>query len=233
MTDIKERAEKGREILKSRAAQGEPGTKQPAHKAAIEEAKDTVAKLESLQEEMAVPTRGPSAGKTENHPIPAHERKAPLGPQATSSLQAAAGAIGAAKAHIETQLIADAKITGDPRWEQDQEKFEMGQRGELGFVPPSEAEAAKLPSGTPTTGAEQVAQDAPRLEKGREIVAQAKGGVEPEKNVSDTQTRVGAGKPTATGTPTPATKPTRPEPPNDGKKYQWVEAESRYILISG
>lgn len=200
-----ERAEKGREILKSRAAQGEPGSKQPAHKNPSEDAEGVLDELKGLQEKHGAETRGPSAGPTTNNPVPAHERT--TAPVTGGGIAAAAAAIGAARSQIENELIADARLASDPRRERDQKIFEMGQRGELGFVPPSEAELAaagaklgtkgeEVIAATPKTGAEQVDQDMPRLKEGERLAAQAKGAqATGEHTTKDSETRTGMGKP--------------------------------------
>lgn len=232
MTDeaTNERVEKGREILKTRAAQGEPGTKQPAHKGPALEAQEVVDELNALTEKHSAEARGPSAGGVQNHPVPPHERStAPIG---GAGIQAAAGALAAARAHIENELISEARLASDPRRELDQKKFEMGQRGELGFVPPAPEELAALglppavADEIPKTPAEQVARDMPRLQQAEETAKQVKGGqsINPtvENAVRDSQIRtgagketVGAGKPAATGTgeSTPATT-AAPETPS-------------------
>lgn len=229
MADIKERAEKGREILKSRAAQGEPGQKQPAHKDAAEEAQKTVDELKSLQEKYGAETRPPSASQeVKNHPVPPHERKPGPAPASTASIQAAAAALGAASAHIENQLIADARIASDPRYEQDQEKFEMGQAGTLAFVPPSEEELAaqaaragvdpEIVKDVPKSPQEQVARDEPRLKQAKDTAAQIKSAqiTGAEANVSDTQMRTGTGRPSASS-PAPSSSVKSEEPAGENK----------------
>ena len=205
MTDKNERAEKGREILKSRAALGEPGTKQPAHKNPLEDAEVVLDELKGLQEKYGAETRGPSAGDVQNHPVPPAERT--TAPVTGGGIAAAAAAVGAARGQIENELVAEARLASDPRRERDQKMFEMGQRGELGFVPPSEAElaaaGAKLGSkgdeviaAIPKSGKEQVDQDMPRLEEGERLASQAKGAQTTGENATkDSETRTGTGKP--------------------------------------
>lgn len=215
-TDTNERAESGREILRSRAAQGEPGEKQPAHETARQDAQKTVDELKRLEEDYGAETRPPSASEeVKNHPIPPHERSTARTPMQNAGHQMAAAALGAARSNIEAQLIADARIASDPRHELDQKKFEMGQRGELAFVPPAEEEIAaqaarsgvdkEVLDSIPKTGEEQVARDMPRLEAAERAAAQAKGAQpanpEPD-NVRLSQTRTGAGKPAASESPT-------------------------------
>lgn len=210
MADIEERAEKGREILKSRAAQGEPGEKQPAHRDAAAEAQKTVDELKGLQEKYGAETRPPSGSQeVKNHPVAPQDRKPGPAPASTASIQAAAAALGAASAHIENQLIADARIASDPRYELDQKKFEMGQAGTLAFVPPSEEEVAAMAARSgvdsdvvkeaPKTPQEQVQRDMPRLAEAEKRAAQVRGAeiTGAEANVPDSQVRTGAGRPSA------------------------------------
>ena len=235
--DTKERAEKGREILKSRAAQGEPGTKQPAHKEAADRAQSVVDDLKKVAEKNNVETRGPSAGGVQNHPVPPHERT--TSPITGGGLQAAAGAVAAAQAHIESELIAEARRTSDPRWELDQKKFEMGQRRELALVPPAPEELAaqgvnpEVVDELPKSPQEQVDRDMPRLKQAEETAKQVKGAqsINPtvENATRDAETRTGTGRPGTSGgvnaqrvdrtsepdrasSPTPATPP-KSEPP--------------------
>lgn len=198
MAETNERAEKGREILKSRAAQGEPGTKQPHAKDENVRAQEVVDELQALRDKHGAEVRGPSAGETQNHPVPPHERTtAPVG---GAGIQAAAAALGAAQAHIETELIAEARLASDPRREQDQKKFEMGQRGDLAFLPPPTVDEVNNPPATPQ---EQVERDAPKLAAAEETGKQIRSGqVNPEpESVKDSQIRTGTGKPAESAEP--------------------------------
>lgn len=216
MTDdaTNERAERGREILKSRSAQGEPGTKQPAHKGPAVEAQQVVDDIRALTEKHSVETRGPSAEETQNHPVPPEERT--TSPIVGGGIQAAAGALDAARSHIETELIAEARRTSDPRFEQDQKKFEMGQRGELAFLPPASRDEIENP---PTTPQEQVDRDAAKLDAATETAKQVRGAqvinptVDTANSVKDSQIRTGTGKPgpAATGEGTDTSRPTTSE----------------------
>lgn len=173
---IQDRAEAGKELLKASVAQGEPGTPQPRQNTdARASAEDTLKHAQKLIETGVAKTRGPAATASDYHPIPAAERTGPsTAPAATAQLDQALGAIGAARTAMTAQLVSDAKIASDPRYERDQKVFALGQQGKLSAVPPSDAEkvamaaragidpeAAKL---TPSTPAEQVQQDMPRLE---------------------------------------------------------------------
>lgn len=187
MSPDNERVEKGREILKSRAAQGEPGTKQPTQASATVSAEETVAELKSLQEKYGAETRGPSAGETQNHPVPAAERHAGPSPADTQAAASAASALGSARAQIENQLVTEARLASDPRRERDQRVYEMGQRGELAFVPPSEEEVAaqaarsgltpEVIEDLPKTPSEQAERDEKRLDEGEAAAADAKAGL--------------------------------------------------------
>jgi hypothetical protein len=187
--EAKERAEKGKEILKSQKAQGEPGTKQPAAKDNRAEVDDTLKKLS----EMAPATKGKessakraaSPGKG-NNPVPPEERtfSGPANaPAATAALATAASAISTARDQIASQLVADAKLTSDPRYERDQELYALQQQGKAGLIPPSEAEQAaaaaragltpevaeKIPSDVDA----QVADDMKRINEAKERAAAA------------------------------------------------------------
>lgn len=208
MAETNERAAKGREILKSRAAQGEPGTKQPHAKDEAVKAQEVVDDLKTLREKHAAEVRGPSAGDTQNHPVPPAERT--MSPITGGGIQEAAGAVAAAQAHIENDLIAEARRTSDPRYEQDQKKFEMGQRGELAFLPPPTREETENP---PQTPAEQVARDEGKLQAAEATAKQMRGGQIPEpesQSVKDSQIRTGTGKPGVTGSGTDANTPATP-----------------------
>lgn len=187
MSPDNERVEKGREILKSRAAQGEPGTKQPTHASATVSAEDTVRELETIQKKFGAPTRGPSAGETQNHPVPPAERSAGPAPADLNAAASAAAAIGTARAQIENQLVTEARLASDPRRERDQKVYEMGQRGELAFVPPAPEEVAAQAARSglepevieelPQTPSEQAARDEVRLEQGEQAAKNAKEGL--------------------------------------------------------
>ena len=173
---IKDRAEAGKDLMKASVAQGEPGTPQPKQNTDVRaSAQETLEHAQKLIESSVAKTRGPAATASDYHPIPAAERTGPsTAPAATAQLDQALGAIGTARTAMTTQLTSDARIASDPRYERDQKVFALGQQGKLGAVPPSDAEkvamasragidpeAAKL---TPSTPAEQVEQDMPRLE---------------------------------------------------------------------
>ena len=221
MTDSNAHAEKGREILKSRAAQGKPGEKQPPHKVAHDNAQKVVDQLKEVAaNSQELKPRPPSASKENgNYHIPAAERTF-VPPAGGGGAQAAAGAVAAAAAHIEDELIAEARIKSDPRWEADQKKFEMGMRGELGYLPPVTQDEKDNPPQTPE---EQNARDLPKLEKARQTAEQIRSGeninptVERARtdadNVKDNQVRTGAGKNTLAGAPATATPATPPIPP--------------------
>jgi len=171
---VKERGEQGRKFAMS-GAQGEPGEKQPDPMSTTASAQETLDQLQKTVEAVQAPTRGPSAGETENHPVPAHERKMPLGPAATQALDQAAGGITSARAALTNQLASDARITADPRYERDQMVYKLGAEGKLAGIAPSEAEAAagavragitpEVAEKIPKNAEEQVSEDMERLEE--------------------------------------------------------------------
>lgn len=175
---VMERAKMGEEILGARVARGEPGEKQPAHDDPRLSASKTVEKLDEIVKQFEAEVHGPSMERAKEggnlHPIPPEDRKIQRGPMVLQAAATAAGAIGAARDALATQLEADARLVSDPRYERDQKVYELGQMGKLQFVPPTEAEVitAASRSGTPEealdripkTPQEQVAQDMPRLE---------------------------------------------------------------------
>lgn len=172
---IQDRAEAGKELLKASVATGEPGTPQPKQNTDVRaSAEETLKHAQKLIETGVAKTRGPAATASDYHPIPAAERTGPAtAPAATAQLDQALGAIGAARTAMTAQLTSDARIASDPRYERDQKVFALGQQGKLGAVPPSEAEKVAMAARTgidpeaaklaPSTSAEQVAQDMPRL----------------------------------------------------------------------
>ena len=177
-----ERAEMGKEILGSRVAQGEPGTKQPAHDDPRLSASKTVEKLDEVVKQFEGETYGPSDKRAQEsgnpHPVAPEDRTIARGPQVLAGAALAAGSIGAARDQLATQLEADARLASDPRYERDQKVFELGQQGKLAGIAPSPAEAAaqvvraglpaEVAEKVPKTPEEQVAQDMPRLEEAEE-----------------------------------------------------------------
>ncbi len=177
-----ERAKEGQEILGARVATGEPGTKQPAHDDPRLSASKTVEKLGEISKQFEAETYGPSDERAKQsgnlNPIPPHERSLSRGPQVLAAAATAAGAIGAARDALASQLEADARLTSDPRYERDQKVYELGATGKLAGIAPAPAEAAALAARaglppevaelTPKTPEEQVAQDMPRLEAAEE-----------------------------------------------------------------
>lgn len=177
-----ERAEMGKEILGSRVAQGEPGTKQPAHDDPRLSASKTVEKLEEVVKQFEGETyessdkRSQTAGNP--NPVKPEDRTIARGPQVLAGAALAAGSIGAARDQLASQLEADARLTSDPRYERDQKVYELGQQGKLAGIAPAPAEAAALAAKAglpaevaekiPKTPEEQVAQDMPRLEEAQE-----------------------------------------------------------------
>lgn len=174
---VKERAELGKDILGARVARGEPGEKQPAHDDPRLSASKTVEKLDEIVKQFEGEVYGSSmerAKQTGNlNPVAPHERSIQRGPMVLQAAATAAGAIGAARDALTTQLEADARLTSDPRYERDQKVYELGQQGKLGMVPPTQAEQAaaaaraglppEIAELTPKTAEEQVAEDMPRL----------------------------------------------------------------------
>lgn len=162
---VKERAEMGKEILGSRVAQGDPGTKQPAHDDPRLSASQTVEKLGQIVKQFEGEVYGSSlerAGKGGNlHPVAPEDRKIQRGPQVLAGAATAAGAIGAARDALTSQLEADARLISDPRYERDQKVYELGQAGKLQNVPPSEAEriAQVAHAGNPPEVAEAMPKD--------------------------------------------------------------------------
>ena len=153
-----ERAKQGEEILGSRVARGEPGTKQPAHDDPRLSASKTVEKLDEIVKQFEGETYGSSLQRSQEtgnlNPVKPEDRTVSRGPQVLAGAATAAGAIGAARDALVTQLESDARITADPRYERDQKVFELGQAGKLALVTPLEGKTAE----------EQVAEDMPRLE---------------------------------------------------------------------
>lgn len=187
-----------------------------------EQARETLDKLEDAAQSSATPTYKPSAERSKEsgnpHPIKPEDRVPTIGLAYTASADSAAGAIGAARAQLEGQLEADKRIQSDPRWERDQKVFEMGQKGQLGLVPPSEAEVAAqavrggMPSAVaeklPTTPEEQAADDMERLEKGEKRAEV----ISPAANSGDKEVREKADKQNAERQKE-AQKQKPPEPP--------------------
>lgn len=173
----RERTEAGRAILDRQRAQGEPGTKQPAHENPAREAERTIQALDELRTDLGVETMGPSKERAKQpgnpHPIAPQDRLPAAGPAQTAAADIAAGHISAAQTAIETQLTSEARIKSDPRHERDQKVYELGQTGKLGLVPPTEAEVAataqragltpEVADKIPKTAEEQVAEDTKRL----------------------------------------------------------------------
>ncbi len=177
-TAVKERAEQGKEIINSQFASGAPGQKQPAHDDPRVSAEKTVEQINNIQKQFQaeqIPSSAERAKKSGNyHPVPPEERSPARGPQTLAAADTAAGALGAARDAITSQLVADARIASDPRYERDQKVYELGATGKLGKIAPSEAEVAAALEKTglsqevadkiPKNAEEQVAQDMPRLE---------------------------------------------------------------------
>lgn len=167
----RERAKQGEEILGARIARGEPGTKQPAHDDSRLSASKTVEVVNKMAKQFEAETMKSSderAKATGNpHPIAPEDRLPTRGPAILAAAGTAAAALGQARDAITLQLESDAQLTSDPRYERDQKVFEMGQRGKLGLVTPSETELA-VQSGDQAaakiTPEEQVADDMSRLE---------------------------------------------------------------------
>jgi hypothetical protein len=174
----RERAQLGQEILGAQVATGEPGQKQPEHDDPRLSASKTVDTLNDMAKSFEADVYESSitrASKPGNlNPTAPEDRTPQRGPQVLAGAATAAGAIGAARDALTTQLVADARLVSDPRYERDQKVFALGQQGRLGLVPPTEAEVITAASraGTPpeaaeklpTTPEEQVSQDMPRLE---------------------------------------------------------------------
>lgn len=182
----KERAEIGKEILGAQVATGEPGQKQPAHDDPRLSASKTVEKLNEISKQFEAETYESSFARSQKggnlNPVAPEDRTTvQRGPQILAGAATAAGAIGAARDALASQLTADARLTSDPRYERDQKVYELGQQGKLGLVPPTEAEqiTAAAHAGAPpeavdklpTTPEEQVAQDMPRLEEAEKRAA--------------------------------------------------------------
>ena len=179
---VRARAEEGNKILGSTYAKGEPGEKQPAHNTAVQSAKETVEQIEKIQEQFSGETYKSSAERSKQsgnlNEVPPHERTMSRGPQILAAADQAAGALGAARDAITNQLVADARIASDPRYERDQLVYELGATGKLAGIKPAPAEAAmaSIKAGVPPevqelvpkTAEEQVAQDMPRLEEQKE-----------------------------------------------------------------
>lgn len=190
---VKERAELGKEILGSRVAQGEPGTKQPPHDDPRLSAAKTVEKLDEVVKQFESPVYESSLVRSQRegnlNSTPPHERSIQRGPQVLAAAATAAGAIGAARDALTSQLEADARLVSDPRYERDQKVYELGQQGKLAFVPPTQAEQAvaaaragappEVVDMLPTTPEEQVAQDMPRLQAAEKRAASVSAGVVP------------------------------------------------------
>lgn len=188
-----ERAEAGKEILGTRVATGEPGQKQPAHDDPRLSASKTVEKLDEIVKQFEAETYGPSDKRSREtgnlNKIPPHERSISRGPQVLAAAATAAGAIGAARDHLTSQLEADARLVSDPRYERDQKVYELGVTGKLAGIEPSPAEAAaaaaraglppEVAELTPKSPEEQIAQDMPRLEKVEERANVAATHIEP------------------------------------------------------
>jgi hypothetical protein len=209
---IAERAERGKEILESQKATGDPGTAQPKERQE-RDLKSVADDIEKIQEQTRAETREGSAKRAEahsgNHEVPPAERSpAYAGDQITAQAAAAAGHLSAARTALDTQLTSDARLTSDPRYERDQKVFEMGRTGQLGAVPPSEAEQAALAARAgvpgeaidklPDTTEEQVADDLRRLEEGKQRAANQtgpvydeEGKVKPGRQESDKNTSKG------------------------------------------
>lgn len=182
---VKERAQKGKEILGATVATGEPGQKQPAHDDPRLSASKTVETLNDMAKSFEAETYDSSFNRSQKsgnlNPTAPEDRTAARGPQVLAGAATAAGAIGAARDALTTQLTADARLASDPRYERDQKVFELGQQGKLGLVPPTEAEVitSAARAGTPpeaadkipTTPEEQVSQDMPRLEEAEKRAA--------------------------------------------------------------
>jgi hypothetical protein len=155
----------------------QPGEKQPAHNEPQQVREQTLDALRDMQDNMQVETYGPSGDRAKQpgnlNETPPHERLPASGPAITSAAQIAAGHIAAATTAIELQETSDRLLKSDPRYERDQKVFEMGQRGKLGLVPPSEAEQAVMAQRAgisadaadkiPTNAEEQVEEDMQRL----------------------------------------------------------------------
>lgn len=177
--ETKKRAEEGKEILGTQSAQGEPGQKQPAHDDPRLSASKTVEKLNEITKDFEADTYESSLNRAQKsgnlNKVAPEDRTIPRGPQVLAAAATAAGALGAARDAITTQLTSDARLTSDPRYERDQKVYELGQQGKLGLVPPTEAEVAtsiaraggdpEIAKLIPKTPEEQVAQDMPRLEQ--------------------------------------------------------------------
>lgn len=174
-----DRAKEGREILGSRVAQGEPGEKQPAHDDPRLSASKTVEKLNEIVKEFEGEVYESSFARSQKsgnlNPVAPEDRTISRGPAVLAAAATAAGAIGAARDALVTQLESDARLVSDPRYERDQKVYELGQAGKLAGIAPAPAEAAaqmaraglppEVAELTPKTAEEQVAQDMPRLKE--------------------------------------------------------------------
>jgi hypothetical protein len=174
---VRERAEIGQDILGATVARGEPGEKQPAHDDPRLSASETVDKLGEIVKIFEAEPYESSFARSQKpgnlNPVAPEDRTIARGPQILAAANVAAGAIGAARTALTTQLEADARLVSDPRYERDQKVFELGQTGKLAGIAPTDAEVAARLSAAgqdpdiadklPKTGEEQVAQDMPRL----------------------------------------------------------------------
>jgi hypothetical protein len=105
---------------------------------------------------------------------PPHERHVGDLDRTTSLAATAAHMLSGAVSQARADATAQARLEADPRYERDLKVFELGQRGKLSAVPPTEAEvatsveragiSADIAEKIPTTAQEQVEQDMPRLE---------------------------------------------------------------------
>ena len=145
-TSMKERAEQGQELLKQARAQGEPGMKQPAPRTSGAKAQETLRELEKIQVKIAAKPKKSSAAKSQekgnaNETPPAARGPGTLGDQELALANAAAASVAAASVKLQRQLEADARLSSDPRYERDQEVFELGRAGKLAAATPAPAPA--------------------------------------------------------------------------------------------
>jgi hypothetical protein len=178
MADVKiaERAEVGKEILGSRVAQGEPGTPQPKHTTGLEGTQDAVDQLASLADEISpnevYASSAERAEQSGNPNGPAHERDfVSDSPASKQPYNDAVGHIAAARTALEQGATADARLLSDPRYENDQKIFELGQAGKLrsGVADPEGLVAQGIVSADvaetlPSTTVEQAEEDKKKLE---------------------------------------------------------------------
>lgn len=176
--NTKLKKEVGEQLIRSGTAQGAPGEKQPAHIGPQEALELAPKYLTSEMIEESLKPRESSAARSQRpgneFHIPPHERTISDLDRTTSLGATAAHMLAGAVSQAQSDATAQARLESDPRYERDLKVLELGKRGKLGAVPPTDAEVAANAERTglsadvaekiPTTAEEQVAQDMPRLE---------------------------------------------------------------------